>query len=158
MDPVRIGLLLVAAALAGCAAGRPVDRLPPTPLAPPAAVLAEARVRADADRSPAPPGAPSPFVADPEVRVLYRSAWSEPQAADPAPPPPDAAAPMSNGAEPPPAAPAPCATRQRRPFVPVGTVIGAGIGGALSTRSRRGEGALLGAGIGLLFDLQRYAR
>jgi hypothetical protein len=48
--------------------------------------------------------------------------------------------------------------RQRQPFLPIGTVVGAGIGGALSTRSHRGEGALLGAGIGLLFDLQRAAR
>ena len=146
------------AALAACAGAQPARRLPPTPPAAPAVVAMESRVRADAERAPAPPGATSPFVSDPEVRVLYRAAWTAPAA--------PAAASVAAGTEPPPpgwsdpayATPAPMPPRQRQPFLPIGTVLGAGIGGALSTRSHRGEGALLGAGIGLLFDLQRSAR
>jgi hypothetical protein len=157
MRSCRPCCILAVAALAACAGARPAPRLPATPLAAPVTVAAEARARADADRAPAMPGAPSPFVADPQVRLLYRMAWTEPQAPVVESAAPAAAAPPPGWSDPAYVVPAAAAPRRRAPFVPVGTVLGAGIGGALSTRSHRAEGALLGAGIGLLFDLQRSA-
>ena len=48
--------------------------------------------------------------------------------------------------------------RRPTPF-PVNTAIGAGIGAIVGhQRGRRGRGALVGAGVGLLFDLHRWVR
>lgn len=157
---MRVLALAAAGLLAACAANAPNARHAPTPLGLPSSSAAEARVRADADRAPATPGAPSPFVADPAVRSLYGGAAPEPIAPPVAPPD----APAATGSAGPAAAddglfvPVSPAPRQREPFVPFATILGAGIGGAMSTRSHRAEGALLGAGIGLLFDLQRTVR
>lgn len=48
--------------------------------------------------------------------------------------------------------------RTTTPF-PVSTVIGAGVGAVIGhQRGHRGRGALIGSGIGLLFDLHRWSR
>ena len=48
--------------------------------------------------------------------------------------------------------------RQPNPF-PVNTAVGAGVGAVIGHQSgRRDEGALWGAGIGLLFDMARWTR
>lgn len=47
---------------------------------------------------------------------------------------------------------------RRDPFggFPINTAIGAGIGSAVGRRGRRTESALIGAGIGLMFDMARW--
>ncbi|MGC6489074.1 MAG: YMGG-like glycine zipper-containing protein, partial [Planctomycetota bacterium] len=56
-------------------------------------------------------------------------------------------------------APPPTRRRGAPPSFPVNTAIGAGVGAVLGhQRGRRDEGALWGAGIGLLFDLARWSR
>ncbi|MFN3244396.1 MAG: glycine zipper family protein [Planctomycetota bacterium] len=48
--------------------------------------------------------------------------------------------------------------RGTTPF-PIGTAIGAGVGAIVGHQDgRRGRGALIGSGIGLLFDLDRWSR
>ena len=48
--------------------------------------------------------------------------------------------------------------RQTNPF-PVNTAIGAGVGAIVGHQhGRRGRGALIGSGIGLMFDLMRWSR
>lgn len=148
-------------ALAACAAA-PVARLAPTPLGlPPAPVRIEA-ARADADRSPATPGAPSPFVHDPAVRALYGAtmpaAAVAPVAVEPTTVDAVGAADASTTYRYYDPYAVYEARRAREPFVPAATIFGAGLGAALSHCGHRGEGALLGAGIGLLFDLQRASR
>ncbi|MBM3974945.1 MAG: hypothetical protein FJ301_12690 [Planctomycetes bacterium] len=154
-------LLSCLLAFAACAAA-PSPRLALTPLGAPTAAGRIETVRADADRSAAPVGAPSPFVHDPAIRALY---------GDAAPAGTTAASDVATtGAtvDAPSAATTTAPTiavydaygyrRAREPFVPAATVFGAGLGAALSARGHRSEGALLGAGIGLLFDLQNAGR
>jgi hypothetical protein len=154
----RAASLLAAVALAACASA-PVVRTAPTPLGLPTSAAEPPRLRADADRSAAPAGAPSPFVHDPAVRALYDSAPPPPAVVEPSP---DAEPDRGTAASEASAAGAwraePRARRSREPFVPIATIFGAGIGSALSHRGSRAEGALLGAGIGLIFDLQRTVR
>lgn len=159
MAAPTLPLLPCLLAFAACAA-TPSTRLAPTPLGAPSAAARIAIVRADADRGPAPAGAPSPFVHDPAIRSLYGETVTTPAAA------PAVEAPVATPA----AATATASTvtyahgeaypcwRAREPFVPVATIFGAGLGAALSASGHRGEGALLGAGFGLLFDLQRAVR
>jgi hypothetical protein len=154
----RFPSLLAAFGLAACAS-TPVVRMAPVPLGLPTSAVEAPRVRADADHGAAPAGSPSPFVHDPAVRALYDSAPPPASAVEPAtePAPDDGAAamaaPSSYGWQ-----PAPVVPPRRAPFVPVATFVGAGVGSALSRCGHRAEGALLGAGIGLLFDLGRLAR
>lgn len=145
-------------AFAACSAAPPA-RLAPTPLGAPGAAVRLEAVRADADRSRAPAGASSPFVHDASIRALYGDAGAATPTVDPA---------VEAGAASPSGVSTASATvaipetyawrREREPFVPAATIFGAGLGAALSACGSRGEGALLGAGIGLLFDLQRAAR
>lgn len=45
---------------------------------------------------------------------------------------------------------------RRRGWFPVGTAVGAGVGAVIGNQSgRRGRGAAIGAGLGLLFDINR---
>lgn len=154
----RAACLLAAVAFAACATS-PVVRTAPVPLGLPTSAAEPPRLRADADHSPAPAGAPSPFVHDPAVRALYDSASTPAAVVEPAP---DAAPDRSATANVAPDAGAwpaePRVRRSREPFVPFATILGAGLGSALSHRGSRAEGALLGAGIGLIFDLQRTVR
>jgi len=47
--------------------------------------------------------------------------------------------------------------RRRGTRFPVNTVVGAGVGAVIGhQRGRRDRGALIGAGLGLLFDLNRW--
>jgi hypothetical protein len=49
-------------------------------------------------------------------------------------------------------------TRRRGTRFPVNTVVGAGVGAIIGhQRGRRDRGALIGAGLGLLFDLNRWS-
>jgi hypothetical protein len=48
--------------------------------------------------------------------------------------------------------------RRRGPWFPVNTVVGAGIGAAVSRRGHRRRGALIGAHAGLLLDIARWWR
>ena len=154
----RAASLFAAVALSACASS-PVVRTAPTPLGLPTSAAEPPRLRADADRSAAPAGAPSPFVHDPAVRALYGGAPTPAAVAEPTP---EAAPYRSVTADDAPDANAwpaePRMRRSREPFVPAATILGAGIGSALSHRGNRAEGALLGAGIGLIFDLQRAVR
>jgi len=155
--------LLLASVLAFAAcAGAPASRLAPTPLGLPTAAARLESSRADGDRAPARPGAPSPFVHDPAIRTLYGGATPAWPAAEP-----EVAASGVTVDTPPAAAATASAVAvhdaypyrpAREPFVPAATIFGAGLGAALSACGHRGEGALLGAGIGLLFDLQRAGR
>ena len=53
----------------------------------------------------------------------------------------------------------PAPRRRRETSFPVNTAVGAGFGAVLGHQAgRRDEGALIGGGIGLLFDLARWSR
>lgn len=151
--PLAVAFLL----LAGCAGtSRPV-RTAPVPLGPPPApVVIEPAARAAADRS-----APGPAVADAPVvasaTVTWRTVTVLPEPAPVAVSEPlpalDEATAHDRIQEP--------QWRhhggyRRRVHVPVGTLVGAGIGSAIGRHhGHRSRGAWIGAGIGLLFDRQR---
>lgn len=147
-------VLLMVLLLGGCAAAPRAGRgapLPPAEPAPP--VVVEPRLRAAADRSP-----PVAAVAESPTAgaVTFRTVtWLPTPAAAPAP-----------AADP---APEPAFSEQRAasrvvvhhrragPFFPVGTLIGAGAGRVIGRHhGHASRGAWIGAGIGFLFDLQRW--
>ena len=152
---MRIALLLPCLLIA-CAAPRHLElapQVPPTSTESPRADLVrDAGQRAAADRSPSRPMAEMPSMS--ETTVAFRSVVEvvevpQPVAADPG----DGQAryyhedwqPERDRYQP-----------RRRGWFPVGTVVGAGVGAVIGNQSgRRGRGAWIGGGLGLLFDINR---
>lgn len=151
MHPQVVLMMLL---LGGCAAAPRAGRgapLPPAEPAPP--VVVEPRLRAAADRSP-----PVAAVAESPASggVTFRTVtWLPASAAVSAPaedPPPE---PVTSEHR----RPSTVAVRHRRigPSFPVGTLIGAGAGRVIGRHhGHASRGAWIGAGVGLLFDLQRW--
>ncbi|MBL8731216.1 MAG: glycine zipper 2TM domain-containing protein [Planctomycetes bacterium] len=153
---------VIVATLAGCAAPRPLPRVPQVPplaAASPVAVI-EPGMRAAADRSPPSPRPPAPAfpaVQEPVYRTVTRVI--EVPAAAPEPPAPEVRYEyvgypyvVDRGHY---------HHRPRDSWFPVNTVVGAGIGAVIGnqhSRRWRDRGALIGAGYGLLFDLPRWLR
>jgi hypothetical protein len=155
-------ILLLPWLLIACATPRHLElapQVPPTGTEAPRADLSrDAGQRAAADRSPSRPMAELPTMNETpmiETTVAFRSVVEvvevpQPVAADPG----DAAQaryyhddwqPERYRYQ-----------ERRRGFFPVGTAVGAGVGAVIGNQSgRRGRGAAIGAGLGLLFDITR---
>lgn len=154
--------IMSVAALAGCAAPKPLPRVPQVPpvaAAVPVAVI-EPALRAAADRSPPSPRAPTPAflpVQEPVYRTVTRVV--EVPVAAPEPPAPEVRYEYVGYPD-----AVDRGYRYHRPrdtWFPVNTVVGAGIGAVIGNqRSRRwrDRGALIGASYGLLFDLPHWLR
>lgn len=157
---MRIALLLPWL-LTACAAPGHLELAPQVPpmerAAPRADLDRDAGQRAAADRSPSRPMAEMPSMSETtmsETTVAFRSVVEvvevpQPVAADPG----DGQAryyhedwqPERDRYQP-----------RRRGWFPVGTVVGAGVGAVIGNQSgRRGRGAWIGGGLGLLFDINR---
>jgi Glycine-zipper domain len=145
--------------LIACAAPRHLELAPQVPpmtaSTPPADLERDAGQRAAADRSPSRPMTEMPTMN--ETTVAFRSVVEvvevpQPVAADPGDQPQaryyyDNWQPEGDRYR----------YRERRAgWFPVGTVVGAGVGAVIGNQSgRRGRGAWIGGGLGLLFDLNR---
>lgn len=151
---MRSQALLLLLLLGGCATAPRAGRSAPLPPAEPSApVVVEPRLRAAADRSPPAMAVAEPTAAGPvtfrTVTWLPAPAAVVAPAADPAPEPVFYERREPSG----------IAVRHRRigPFFPVGTLIGAGAGRVIGRHhGHASRGAWIGAGVGLLFDLQRW--
>jgi hypothetical protein len=148
-------ILLLPWLLIACAAPRHLElapQVPPTSTEAPRADLSrDAGQRAAADRSPSRSMAEMPPMN--ETTVAFRSVVEvvevpQPVAADPG----DAGQARYYHDDWQPER----HQERRRGFFPVGTAVGAGVGAVIGNQSgRRGRGAAIGAGLGLLFDINR---
>jgi len=156
--------LLLLALLSACGGTEPHRRSPVVPLGPtdraPPPVEPEKRVRTESDKSPPPPPAETP-PGDAGVAVTWRTVTQvvekpvEVQRQE---------TPSQRVYEPyysydPYAYPRDyysCPSRCEEPWVPVNTMVGAGIGALIGdAHGKASDGAWIGAGIGLMFDLGR---
>lgn len=170
---LRSPWLFLACVGAGCAAPRSVERVPMCPPlsieVPTADPSREPAVRAAADVSP-PERAAAEWTPSPmrETAPTYRTvvhvvevpveapvrvqAWADTQPqSSPYDPSYDAWVDAYRYQD--------SRRRWREPFFPINTALGAGVGAIIGHQShRRGRGALIGGGLGLLLDLDRWFR
>ncbi|MEC8251776.1 MAG: YMGG-like glycine zipper-containing protein [Planctomycetota bacterium] len=152
--------IFVALLLGACSAAKPLPRqaLAPAATAQPAQPAPE-RVRTEAaERQPLPRSQAVAERASNAARphaTLRRSVVEE-AAAETAPPPRTTPSYDAYGDY---RERRPAPRRRRETSFPVNTAVGAGFGAVLGHQAgRRDEGALIGGGIGLLFDLARWSR
>ena len=161
--------LCVLTLLASCGGTPPSRRAPVVPIGPvdtstqsPAALEGEKRVRTEADKTPPAPPQPEPAPADPRVSVSYRTVTQviekpvEVRVPEPAP----RYEPYygyAYGYHDPYAYPRDYGYRHcEQPWLPINTIAGAGIGALIGdANGHASDGAWIGAGVGLLFDLGR---
>jgi hypothetical protein len=150
----RIPLTALFLVCAACSTARSAGLAPRAPETAAVVLPRSERTYADADRSPAPPASEpsSPF-----EPVSYRSVVQvvELPAASPEYLPQPFSGYGDEGASQPP--PSPRSRRDGLGWFPVNAAVGAGVGAIIGHQSgRRGRGALIGSGIGFLFDLARW--